>query len=61
MAKRMAKKEQRLLLGMVCTVCKTTNYVTMRNKLNTPDKLNLSKYCRRCKKHTPHKETSKLD
>jgi large subunit ribosomal protein L33 len=57
----MAKKDQRLLLGMVCTVCKSTNYVTKRNKINTPEKIRLSKYCRRCKKHTEHKETSKLD
>jgi len=57
----MAKKEQRLLLGLVCTVCKATNYVTMRNKINTPEKLKLNKYCKHCKKHTEHKETSKLD
>jgi len=57
----MAKKDQRLLFGMVCTVCKSTNYVTKRNKINTPEKIRLSKYCRRCKKHTEHKETNKLD
>ncbi len=57
----MAKKEQRLLLGMVCSICKATNYVTMRNKINTPEKIHLMKYCRHCKKHTDHKETSKLD
>ncbi len=57
----MAKKEQRLLIALVCTVCKHANYVTGRNKLNTPEKLSLTKYCRYCKKHTPHKESSKLD
>lgn len=57
----MAKKEQRLLLGLVCTTCKATNYVTKRNKINTPEKLKLNKYCRHCRKHTEHKETSKLD
>lgn len=57
----MAKKEQRLLVGLVCTVCKATNYVTKRNKINTPEKMRLNKYCRQCKKHTEHKETSKLD
>lgn len=57
----MAKKDQRLLVGLVCTACKATNYVTKRNKINTPEKLKLSKYCRHCKKHTEHKETSKLD
>jgi len=57
----MAKKEQRILIGLVCTVCKSQNYVTKRNKLNTPEKLEMKKYCRKCRKHTPHKETSKLD
>lgn len=57
----MAKKEQRELLGLQCTVCKRTNYVTKRNKINTPEKLKLTKYCPGCKKHTEHKETGKLD
>ncbi|OGG01508.1 50S ribosomal protein L33 [Candidatus Gottesmanbacteria bacterium RBG_16_52_11] len=57
----MAKKDQRLLVGLVCTVCKSTNYVTNRNKINTPDKIKLRKYCRTCRKHTEHKETGKLD
>lgn len=57
----MAKKDQRLLLALVCTVCKSQNYITNRNKINTPEKLALTKFCRRCKKHTPHKESSKLD
>lgn len=57
----MAKKEQRILIALVCTVCKHANYVTDRNKINTPEKLALTKFCRYCKKHTPHKESSKLD
>lgn len=57
----MAKKEQRLVVGLVCSVCKSQNYVTERSKLNTPEKLKLRKYCRRCRKHTEHKESSKLD
>lgn len=57
----MAKKEQRLLLALICSVCKRQNYITSRNKINTEEKLKLRKYCRLCKKHTEHKETSKLD
>lgn len=57
----MAKKEQRVLAALVCTVCKRQNYLTTRSKLNTPEKLVLRKYCRWCKKHTQHKESSKLD
>ena len=32
-------------------------YTTDKNKKNTPDKLELNKYCPFCKKHTVHTET----
>ena len=56
----MAKGEHRQTFGLVCTVCKNRNYLTQRNKLNTPDKLVLKKYCKFCKKKTEHKETDNL-
>ncbi len=58
----MAKKKTGavLTLGLVCTVCKSRNYITSRNKLNTPDKLKLKKFCRQCKKVQEHKEVEKL-
>jgi large subunit ribosomal protein L33 len=40
-----------------CTDCKNRNYVTTKNKKTTPDRLEFSKFCRRCRKHTGHKET----
>ena len=57
----MAKKDQRITLALVCTVCKNQNYITYRNKINTTEKLALKKYCPHCRKHQPHKETTKLD
>ena len=39
-----------------CTVCGEENYITTKNKKEHPDKLETSKYCPRCKKHTVHKE-----
>lgn len=57
----MAKKGQRLQFGLQCTVCDNVNYVTERNKQNTPDALKLTKYCQNCRKHTDHKERKKLD
>lgn len=57
----MAKKKQRELIGFVCTVCKRQNYVSQKNKLNTTEKITIRKYCSRCRKHTEHKETAKLD
>jgi len=57
----MAKKgEHRIKIGLFCTVCKNRNYVTTRNKLNTPEKVNLTKFCSKCRKKTEHKETDKL-
>ena len=40
-----------------CNVCKSRNYVTTKNKKTTPDRLEFSKFCRRCRQHTGHKET----
>ncbi|MBS3919454.1 MAG: 50S ribosomal protein L33 [Deltaproteobacteria bacterium] len=47
----------RNILNMACTECKRRNYSTTKNKRTTPDKLELKKYCRFCRKHTVHKET----
>jgi large subunit ribosomal protein L33 len=47
----------RIILLLQCTECKNRNYSTMKNKKNTPDKMEISKYCRHCRKHTAHKET----
>ena len=56
----MAKKGPRAKIALICTVCKSQNYITTKNKIEHPDKLKLSKYCRRCLKHTEHKESTKL-
>jgi large subunit ribosomal protein L33 len=56
----MAKKGSRVLIGMVCEVCKKQNYVSEKNKVNTQVALKLKKYCNKCKKHTMHKEKKKL-
>lgn len=47
----------RVKITLACSECKQRNYNTMKNKKNTPDRLELKKYCRFCKKHTTHKET----
>ncbi len=40
-----------------CTECKQRNYTSNKNKKTKPDRLEMSKYCRFCRKHTPHKES----
>jgi len=42
---------------MACSECKNRNYVTTKNKQKTPDRLEMKKYCKYCRKHTNHKET----
>ena len=47
----------RVKITLRCNECKQRNYNTMKNKKNTPDKLELNKYCPFCRKHTLHTET----
>ena len=47
----------RNLITLACTECKQRNYLTNKNKKNDPDRIELNKYCKFCKKHTLHKET----
>ncbi|WP_032508971.1 50S ribosomal protein L33 [Clostridioides difficile] len=42
---------------MICYQKEQRNYNTTKNKKNNPDRIELQKYCRFCKKHTTHKET----
>ena len=47
----------RVKIVFACTECKQRNYTTMKNKKNDPDRLEMKKYCRFCRKHTLHRET----
>ena len=40
-----------------CSVSKQINYHTTKNKNHDPDRLEMNKYCKFCRKHTLHKET----
>ena len=53
----MAKKVIRLTITLACTECKERNYTSSKNRRNDPGRLELKKYCPRCRTHTPHKET----
>ena len=50
----------RVKVTLRCNECKQRNYNTIKNKKNTPDKLELNKYCPFCKKHTVHSETKEF-
>ena len=47
----------RVRITLACTECKQRNYNTTKEKKNHPERLETSKYCRFCRKHTLHKET----
>jgi large subunit ribosomal protein L33 len=55
----MAKKESRVIVTLVCPVCKSQNYTTEKSKKNDPDKMSLMKFCPRCGKPTLHAEAKK--
>ena len=60
----MAKKGKgnRVQVILECTTCRSSGapgvsrYVTVKNRRNTTGRLELNKYCRYERKHTPHKE-----
>ena len=60
----MAKKGARELVGMICQTCKSQNYVTERNKVNMAEKsekspkLQIKKYCKKCKSFLSEKNSS---
>ncbi len=47
---------QENLIKLECSECHRITYYTYRNKKAVKTKLELSKHCKYCKKHTPHKE-----
>ena len=52
----MAKKANRLVVRLTCTECKERNYTTEKNRKNDSGRMELKKYCKRCRAHTLHRE-----
>ena len=40
----------RVKVTLACTECKQRNYNTVKNKKNDPDRIELKKYCKFCRK-----------
>jgi large subunit ribosomal protein L33 len=53
----MAKRAVRLSITLACTECRERNYLTEKNRQNDSSRMELNKYCPRCRKHTLHRET----
>ena len=49
--------EVRPKITLACVECKERNYITVKNRRNDPDRIQLRKFCRRDGKHTMHRET----
>ena len=53
----MAKRgEVRMVVTLACPDCRERNYPTTKNRRNDPQRLELRKYCSRCRGHKLHRE-----
>jgi len=52
----MAKKKTVDIISLKCTKCGMKNYTVQKSK-KLEEKFEFSKYCKKCKAHTKHKET----
>ena len=43
-------------ITMACVDCKERNYITKKNRRNDPDRMELKKFCPRCKASTLHRD-----
>lgn len=53
----MARGDVRIAVTLACEECKERNYQTNKSRRNTPDRIEMRKFCPRCGRHRPHKET----
>jgi large subunit ribosomal protein L33 len=53
----MAKKDIRMVVTLECTECRERNYTTEKSRRNDPQRIEIKKYCPRCRAHTLHRET----
>ena len=53
---RLAEGRSRPTIQLACTECKERTYTTRKNKKNDPNRIELQKYCPRCRRHTLHRE-----
>jgi len=51
-----AKKEDRVIIDLACSECRERTYTTEKNRRNDPDRLELRKFCPRCRTQRVHRE-----
>ena len=52
----MAKGDVRTIISLACSECRERTYSTTKNKINDPNRLELRKFCPRCRGYFVHKE-----
>jgi len=54
----MARKstDVRVIITLQCGECRERNYTTMKNRRNDTQRIELKKYCSRCRIHRVHRE-----
>ncbi|HLF09156.1 MAG TPA: 50S ribosomal protein L33 [Dehalococcoidia bacterium] len=53
----MAKKGgNRIVIHLACTVCRERTYTSEKNRRNDTGRLELRKFCPRCRAHQAHRE-----
>ena len=52
----MATVSKRVIIVLACTECKSRNYTTTKHREKQRDRMELKKYCPRCRKHMVHRE-----
>jgi len=50
------KSENRVLVTMGCAECRERSYNTSKSRRNDPQRIELKKFCPRCRTHTVHRE-----
>jgi large subunit ribosomal protein L33 len=44
------------IITLQCTECKNRNYTTTKNKKKHTDRLEIKRFCPKCRQHRPHRE-----
>lgn len=53
----MAKTGARVLITLACTECQDRNYHSEKNRRNSTERIELTKFCKKCRKRVIHRET----
>ncbi|MEX0952945.1 MAG: 50S ribosomal protein L33 [Nitriliruptoraceae bacterium] len=53
----MPKSLNRPKVTMACVECRERNYITTKHRVTQRERIELRKFCPRCRKHELHRET----